>query len=149
MQLGQISMEQEQWLRAITDYSMALELKKSTFDPFNREVAEASYSLGLVYEFNGQLDKAIESIKFAASVIEKLSITDLYADFDQKIKELELKLKQGDVVEKQEPEYVVGGKRVGDVIHDVGALVRKKIKSGEGIEKMQELLKKQQEASKE
>lgn len=69
--LAQISMEQEQYERAVTDFKTCLEMQTEQFeDKLDRRLAEVHYNIGLAYSFDKKFDEAITSFKEAVSILE-------------------------------------------------------------------------------
>ncbi|KAJ3062427.1 hypothetical protein HDU98_001703 [Podochytrium sp. JEL0797] len=67
--LGDVSLEQGQWLQAIEDFSSACTIKSSRLSPEDRELAEANYKLGLAHEFAKQFDHALTAQHKALAVL--------------------------------------------------------------------------------
>jgi hypothetical protein len=137
MQLGMVSMEQEQWPQGIQDYNLALEMLRPAGD--SRTLAEAEYSLALVLEFDGDVHGAMEHVIEAERILTALSgpavsskgkekVTD-EAIVDGELAEIlaDIKVKKSELEEKiREP--LVGG--VEDVVDALGRIVNRG--SGEG-----------------
>lgn len=70
LKLGEIQLEQEQFVDAETDYLKCLELQEKHLEPDDRLIAETAYSLGLAYSLQPSYTKAKEFYSKALTVIE-------------------------------------------------------------------------------
>ncbi|XP_015780165.1 PREDICTED: histone-binding protein N1/N2-like [Acropora digitifera] len=70
LKLGEIQLEQEQFVDAETDYLKCLELQEKHLEPDDRLIAETAYSLGLAYSLQPSYTKAKEFYSKALAVIE-------------------------------------------------------------------------------
>lgn len=70
LKLGEVSLETEQYERAIEDFNECLKIQKSVLEPEDRLIAETHYQLGLAHCFNKQYDESIEHYRTAIKVIE-------------------------------------------------------------------------------
>jgi len=69
--LAQISMEQEQYERAIEDFKSCLQHYSTTLeDKCDRRIAEVHYNIGLAYSFDKNFGDAIVSYKEAKQILE-------------------------------------------------------------------------------
>jgi len=69
--LAQISMEQEQYERAIEDFKSCLQHYSTTLeDECDRRIAEVHYNIGLAYSFDKNFGDAIVSYKEAKQILE-------------------------------------------------------------------------------
>jgi len=69
--LAQISMEQEQYELAITDFKFCLDLQNVILtDKLDRRLAEVHYNIGLAYSFDKKFTEAITSFKQAVTMLE-------------------------------------------------------------------------------
>ncbi|KAJ3125100.1 hypothetical protein HK098_000592 [Nowakowskiella sp. JEL0407] len=104
--LGDISLELEQWSRAVLDYSDAVKLKSKLFPPSNRQLSESYFKLALAYEFTEEYDKALENLKLTSLVLQnRVSILrdDVRHTTDpEKMRELEDEIKE--IMEGMVPE---------------------------------------------
>lgn len=69
--LAQISMEQEQYDRAIEDFKACLDhYTKTLEDKLDRRIAEIHYNIGLAFSFDKKFEDAVSSFKEAKSLLE-------------------------------------------------------------------------------
>lgn len=148
MQLGVVSMEQEQWPQAISDYSTALSmLTLVTHDA--RLLAEADYSLALVLEFSGNLlgakkhilsahDRIVNSKSDAkgkgrdTGCVDNEEINEILQDFRVKISEIQEKIdnpEQENVTDSMGRVIGSGTSMKRDAVTDVSGLVKKRKKT--------------------
>jgi len=105
--LAQISMEQEQYERAIEDFKSCLEHYSSTLeDKCDRRIAEVHYNIGLAYSFDKNFGDAIGSYKEAKQILET------------RLKMLKLKIKKQEETsgkEKASPELNEWNKEIKEL----------------------------------
>lgn len=70
LKLGEIQVEQEQFVDAERDFLKCLELQEKNLEPDDRLVAETAYNLGLAYSLQPNYTKAKEFYSKALAVIE-------------------------------------------------------------------------------
>ncbi|KAJ1559397.1 hypothetical protein HK096_000692, partial [Nowakowskiella sp. JEL0078] len=69
--LGDISLEQEQWDRAVSDYTLAVNLKQTILPPHHRQISEAHFKLALAFEFTENYEKSIHHVIATRDVLER------------------------------------------------------------------------------
>ncbi|XP_048585963.1 nuclear autoantigenic sperm protein isoform X2 [Nematostella vectensis] len=71
LKLGEIQMEQEQFMPAIDDFLKCLDIQKEHLEEDNRLLAETAYNIGLSFSFQSMHDKAKKYYSQALEVLEK------------------------------------------------------------------------------
>jgi len=68
--LGQVSMEKENYLQAVTDFIEAHQLQTKVLEQGDRRIAEACYSVGLAYSFDKKFPESITWYKKSVEALE-------------------------------------------------------------------------------
>ncbi|XP_031556819.1 protein HGV2-like isoform X4 [Actinia tenebrosa] len=82
LKLGEIQMEQEQFLNAVEDFLKCLDLQKEHLEPDNRLLAETAYNIGLGFSFQSMHEKSKEYYNHALETID-LRIKNLQKNIEE------------------------------------------------------------------
>merc|ERR1712142_747759 len=68
--LGEVSLENENYVQAVEDLNLCLERQKATLPSDSRAIAETHYQLGVALGFHMKYEEAVVSLEAAISVLE-------------------------------------------------------------------------------
>ncbi|KAJ3179993.1 hypothetical protein HK101_009989 [Irineochytrium annulatum] len=153
--LGDVSLEQGHWEKAVSDFSRAVDIKRELLGDAHRQLSEALYKLGLAFEFSKEFGNALSATKDVVAVLERkreelkkvaaaggegkkaaeeelADIDSLMPDIYAKIEEIEAELREAEA-EKMKTETLqstLAGAQSSSSgrIQDISNLVKKKKK---------------------